>query len=99
LIDEEQTDFALRTLEECIREAKRRYNAEFAEQTELRESRGDPDERWPARDFVYTCGHQASHEPVNACRKARWRLFSRIIFAAVKWRAGRALNADAGWFA
>jgi hypothetical protein len=24
-------------------------------------------------------------------------IFSRIIFAAVKWRAGRALNADAGW--
>src|SRR6267154_4992199 len=37
--------------------------------------------------FVYTCGHQASREPVNAYGKAPWRYF--------RWCARRGLNADA----
>jgi putative endonuclease len=45
--------------------------------------------------FVYTCGHQASHEPVNASRKDAMAIFSRPIFETVKWRARRGLNADA----
>ena len=43
--------------------------------------------------FVYTWGHQASREPVNAYGKAPWR-YSRTIFGAVKWRGRRRLNAD-----
>jgi hypothetical protein len=45
--------------------------------------------------FVYTCGQQASREPVERLRESPLAIFSRTIFEAVKWRARRGPNADA----
>jgi hypothetical protein len=45
--------------------------------------------------FVYTCGHQASREPVKRLPESPMAIFSRITVEAVKWRARRGLNADA----
>ena len=47
--------------------------------------------------FVYTCGHQASHEPVNACRKARWRHFRGLFLRRSSGVLVEGVNADAGW--